>query len=85
MKYANGSRTLEPPSRPKNRLRVEMPSEVLEAFRADTDGVLSLALFRTFDGPQGDNLSSKENTAKFPPRLEISFRRGPPGTLIMFL
>ena len=58
---------------------------LLEAARADTDGVLSLALFRTFDGPQGDNLSSKENTARFPPRLEISFRRGHPGTLIMFL
>lgn len=57
---------------------------LLQAVRADTDGVLSLALFRTFDGIQGDNLSSKENTAKFPPRLEVSFCRGDPGTLIMF-
>ena len=57
---------------------------LLEAVRADTDGVLSLALYRTFDGPQGDNLSSKENTAKFPPRLEVSFRRGHSGTLIFF-
>lgn len=57
---------------------------LLEAVRADTDGVLSLALYRTFDGPQGDNLSSKENTVKFPPRLEVSFRRGQPGTFIMF-
>ena len=55
---------------------------LLEAVRADTDGVLSLALYRTFDGPQGDDLSSKENTAKFPPRLEVSFRRGQPGSFI---
>ena len=56
---------------------------LLESVRADTDGVLSLVLYRTFDGSQGDNFASKEHTTKFLPRLEVSFRRGLPGTFLM--
>lgn len=55
---------------------------LLAAVRADTDGVLSMVLYRTFDGPQGDNLSSKNNTSRFPPRLEVGFRPRMTATVI---
>jgi len=53
------------------------------AVRADSDGVVSLVLYRTLDGADGDNLSSKENTTRFPPRLEVHYWYPRPGTLMV--
>lgn len=55
---------------------------LLQAIRADTDGVLSLVLYRTADHPGGDTFASKESTSLKPPRLEVDFRARQDGTLI---
>ena len=57
---------------------------LVDAIRADTDGVLSLVLYRTFDNPAGaDDFASKENTSYNAPRLVLDVGHAR-GTLIMF-
>lgn len=56
---------------------------LLNAIRADTDGVLSLILYRTEDHSAGDNFASKEYATLSPPLLEVGFRGKLSGTAIM--
>jgi len=56
---------------------------LLEAIRADTDGVLSLVLYRTVDGAATDSFASKEHAALNPPRLVFAFRDKQPGISIV--
>jgi hypothetical protein len=56
--------------------------ELLNAIRADTDGVLSLVLYRTEDHTAGDAFASKEHATRRPARLDVSYWYPPDGTLI---
>lgn len=55
-----------------------------DAIRADTNSVLSLVLYRTFDHTSTDTFASKEHATLNPPRLVLSFRDEVPGTVITF-
>lgn len=56
--------------------------ELLKAIRADTNGVLSLVLYRTEDSPSGDTFASKEHATLHPALLVVDYWTPPPGTLI---
>jgi len=58
---------------------------LLEAIRADTDGVLSLVLYRTFDSSAGDSFASKEHATLFPPRIDVIYRPRKYGTVIIVM
>ncbi|MDA3926128.1 MAG: DNRLRE domain-containing protein [Kiritimatiellae bacterium] len=59
--------------------------KLLSAIRADTDGVLSLVLYRTIAHPYSDDFASKEYENRIPPRLEIMYRPRRTGTVIIVL
>lgn len=53
------------------------------AIRADTDGVLALVLYRTFDNPGSDNFASKEHPTFGPPRLVLTIGPRQRGSIMM--
>jgi hypothetical protein len=57
--------------------------ELLNAIRDDTDGVLSLVLYRLVGHSQSDDFASKEYTTRFPPRLEVVYRPKKFGSIIL--
>lgn len=67
-----------------NNKTVTFSSQALvNAIRADTDGVLSLVLYRTFDNPAGaDTFASKEHATLNQPRLVLDIGHWR-GTMIM--
>ncbi len=57
--------------------------ELLRAVRADTDGVLSMVLYRTMDSINTDAFASKEHASRPPPILDIHLQATRPGTVLL--
>ncbi|MDA3923281.1 MAG: hypothetical protein PF904_01105 [Kiritimatiellae bacterium] len=57
--------------------------DLLSAIRADTDGVLSLVLYRTDDHPSSDDFASKEHATRYMSCLDIVYRPEKFGSIIL--
>ena len=57
--------------------------QFLKAIRDDTDGVLSMVLYRTFDNSNTDSFVSKENATYPAPNIEVNFWYPAMGTMII--